>query len=298
MSFALTSPIRSRAVTGMMLMCASMLCFSIMNTAIRYTSAEVPSFLMVFWRNVWGVVILLPWLLHAGVKGLHTTRYRAHLVRAACGVIAMELWFYALFLLPVAEAVALSFITPIFVTIGASLILHEKVGRGTWLAVALGFIGVLIIARPGTAVFGPGAVFVLCSSCAMATSGLLVKALSRTESAPRTVFYMNANMMVISAPLAYMYWQPVSWEMQGMLLIVAVSSSAAHFCMIGAFKFADVKTVIPFDFTRLVFTAILAYLVFGEVLDFWTAIGAAIIMAGSIYAGRREARLEKEIANG
>lgn len=286
----------SSTLAGILFMLTAMWCFSCMNIAIRALVEFMPSTQMVFLRNVVSLIAIALWILvsQRGFSSLKTVRIKGHFWRAAVGIIAMEMWFYSLSVLPLTLATALSFTTPIFATILAITMLGEKAGWRRWVAIIMGFIGVLIIIRPGHEVLHIGAFVVLGSSAFMALAGTLVKTLTRTERSETIVFYMALFMIPLSFPPAIPQWQPVHNDAWGLLVVVAVFSTAAHLMLTRAFRRADMVVLVPFDYTRLVFTAILAYIFFGEVMGAYTVIGAAVIMCSSLYIAHREAVRHRE----
>ncbi len=287
---------RPSVLTGIALMVLSMFCSASMNTAIRALAQEMPAPQMVFLRNIASLCMIVLWVLarRDGKHVLHTKRPAAHFWRASIGFVAMELWFYGLTLMPLNLATALSFTTPIFATILAMLILKEQAGWRRWLAVAAGFVGVLVIIRPGTTMLGYSAGIVLFTSLLMALSGTVVKTLTRTEAPETIVLFMTLYMTPLSAPLGLYHWQAVSLRELGLVSLIAGFSTAMHLMLTRAYRHADMVVLLPFDFTRLVFTAALAYAFFGETLDGPTVTGALIIMGSSLYIVHREALMHRK----
>ena len=203
------------------------------------------------------------------------------------------LWFTALTLLPLAEATSLSFTAPLFATVGAAIFLAEDVRLRRWLAVVLGFVGTLIILRPGLEVVTPGAFLMLAGSVFVATSILLVKVLSRTES-PNTMVLMVA---LIATPISAipLFWV---WEMpQGItwvwLACVGAAATGGHLCFNRAMVSADASAVLPYEYTRLIFVALMAFFLFSEVPDAWTWVGSLVIFGAGIYIANREIAARK-----
>ncbi len=289
-------PPRSASLQAICLMLLSMLTFSAMNTAIRSLAGTIPSSELVFLRNVFSLLLAVLWqaALMRGLPRFKTTRLFGHFWRATAGICAMEAWFYALTLLPLTVATALSFTTPVFSTIVAILFLGEKAGIRRWSAIAASFVGMLIILRPGTDSMSPDAAFVIFSSIMMAIAGNMVKSLTRTES-PETIVFFMALFMVPWSALPGIFpggspWQEVPFHQLSIVFLVAFLSTASHLLLARAYRRADMVMLMPFDFTRLIFTAIFAYLLFGETLDGPTIFGSLIIVASTVYIAHREAR--------
>lgn len=279
---------------GIAFMVSAMLCFSVMSAAIRHASAMVPTPELVFMRNLMSLLLLLPFAVWLGLPALKTRRFKIHFYRSSAGIIGMELWFYALSVISLNVATAITFSTPIYVTLGAIIFFGERVGWRRWMAIAIGFIGVIIILRPGTEAFEPLVGFAIGASFMQATAGLLIKNLSRTESAFVTLFYMSMIMTGLSFPLAVPVWQAPSLEQLGWMLAIAASSTLAHYCLINAYMHAEAQVIMPFDFTRLLFTAVIAWFAFGEVLDAWTLTGALVILTSTVYVAHRERRKSRK----
>ncbi len=273
-----------------MWMVLSCFLFSLMPVILRKVSAELHPFAVIFWRNAFSLMFLAPWVLRGGVANLRTRRIGLHMVRATSGLAALITWITALTLMPMAEVTALGFTAPLFVTVGAALFLREAVGLRRWLAVAVGFGGAMIILRPGIDAVSLPALIALGAAAFMATSFLLVKKLSSTETPMTIVFYMGLFMLPISAVLAAFQWKMPSPELWPWLVGVGLVATLVQMTMAKAFSVADVTAIMPFDFTKLIFTASLGFVIFAEVPGIWTWVGGAVIFSATVYTARREAR--------
>lgn len=283
-------PRLSSTLTAILLTVASMFCFAAMNAIIRGLSDTIPTGQMVFLRNVMSLIMIVGWIVARGQHAhFRTDRMKSHLWRAGIGFCAMELWFYGVSIMPLTLAVALSFTTPIFGTIFAIAVLKEKAGWRRWMAIAIGFIGVLIILRPNSAMFDEKSLIILASSALMAMAGVVVKSLTRTQPPETIVFYMALYMTPLSLPFALLHWADVTMAGWTGIFFISLFSTAAHLLMTRAYLRADMVTLLPFDFMRLIFTALLAWIFFQETMDTPTILGALIIMASSVYIAHREA---------
>ncbi len=276
---------------GALLMLLAAALFACMIGAIRALSATLHPFEIAFFRNVFGLLFMVPWLVRAGRAGLRTRRLRLHVLRATLGLAAMLSWFSAITLMPLSEAVALNFTLPLFATVGAAVILGEKVRLRRWTATAVGFLGVLIILRPGVEALSPVAFLPLVAAAFMAASTLCIKALSGTEPADAIVFYMVLIMTPLSAVPAWAVWRTPTPVELAWLAGIGLFATFAHMALTRSFAAADASAVLPLDYARLVFVAIIAYVAFGEVPDLWTWIGAGVIAGAAIYIAEREARI-------
>jgi drug/metabolite transporter (DMT)-like permease len=237
---------------------------------------------------------MLPWMLSSGFPGLDTHHLRLHLARAAVGVFAMGFWFTSLALVPLAEAVALNFTMPLFIVAGAAAILGEKVGLRRWSATAIGFLGMLVILRPGIAVVSPVMVLPVAAAFFMAISVLMLKHMSATVSAGTSVLYMNLLITPLSLVPAAFVWAWPHWQDLFVLAALGLIAMLAHLALARALAAADASAIMPFDYARLPFIALIAFVLFGEVAEIWTWIGAAIIAGSAFYIARRESVLAKK----
>jgi len=268
--------------------------FSLMSTLVRVASADLPPLEIAFFRNLFALASMLPWMLSSGFPGLDTSHLRLHVTRAVIGVFAMWLWFTSLALVPLADAVALSFTMPLFIIAGAAAILGEKVGLRRWSATALGFVGMLVILRPGIAEVSPVMALPVATAAIWATSALILKHMSATVRAGTSVLYMNLLMTPLSLVPATFVWIWPHWEDFLLLAPLGLSATLAHLALARAFAAADASALMPFDYARLPFIALFAFVLFGEVAEVWTWIGAAIIAGSAIYVARRESVLAKQ----
>jgi len=264
-----------------------------MNIAVRESSAELHPIQIAFFRNVFALVFILPWLLRVGRSGLRTSRMGLHIWRTIIGLLAMYLWFSSVVLVPLAEAVALNFTLPLFATAGAALFLPEKVGLRRWSATCVGFLGMLVILRPGFTELTPPMVLPIVAAAFMASSVLIVKTLSDTENPNAIVLYMNLFMTPLSFIPALFVWRWPSPTIWLYLVALGLLATLAHLCLTRAYTKADASAIMPFDYARLPFIACLAYFLYGEVADVWTWIGAGIIAGSAFYIANREAKIAR-----
>lgn len=279
-----------RAMLWMILAC---FIFSILNALIRATSAHLHTFQVAFFRNLFGLVFMLPWLLRVGFTGLQTGRFKLYFWRVVIGLASMLTWFAALALLPFAQAIALSFAAPLFATIMAGTMLGETVRARRWTATIVGFCGVLIIVRPGLSGVSIGAGLALVSAALSSISVIVVKQLSRTESINAVVTYMVLLMTPMSLLPALFYWQWPPVEVWPFLVGMGLAGTLGHLCYVRSLQMAEASAVMPYDYTRLLFAAVIGWIFFGEVPDFWTWVGAAVIVGAALYIAHREALLKR-----
>lgn len=280
-------------VVGALLITLAALLFSLLHTLVRHMTADMHPFQVAFLRYVFGLIFLLPWLTRGGISGLRTTRMGLHLLRAAATVAGTLIWFMAITLLPLAQAVALNFTVPLFATIGASLFLGETVRARRWIATLVGFCGVIVILRPGFAETTWPMFLPIAAALTMSVSAITMKALTRTEAPTTVMFYQNFLSLPAFTIIAIFFWQTPSWGLLALAALTGIIGNAAHYCLTKSFSLADASLLMPLDYMRLPFSAAIAFVAFAEVPDIWTWAGAAVIAASALYIARREAHLAR-----
>ena len=283
-------PVTSGAVRGLGLMLASTFFLAAMHASIRYLSDTIHPFEIAFFRSLFALAVVAPWFYRDGLALFHTRRIGLHGLRAVLNLFAMLSFFYALSIAPLSEVTALGFTAPIFTTLLAALILGEIVGPRRWMAVVVGFIGALIIIRPGFAEIGPGQMLVVASSLVWACAVLVIKTLSRTDSSATIIAYMALLMIPLTLAPAVFVWRWPDGEQLFWLVLVGLLGGTGQLCMTEALREADTAVVMPIDFCKLLWVAVIAYLAFGEVPDRYTWLGGAVIFASAMYIAYRERR--------
>lgn len=283
-------------VRGALWMVLSCACFASTLTIVKYASAGVHPFEIAFFRNGFSLLLMLPWFLRVGLAPLRTRRFGMHLLRTISTLSVMLCGFTAVSLMPVADMMALTFTAPLFATLGAALFLGEKVGGRRWTAVVVGFAGAMIILRPGIQALTLPVLLALATAVLIACSLLLIKSLARTEPVAAIVFYVSLLLTALSLPPALTVWTTPSPEELWWLAAIGLVGTVDQIAITRSFAATDASAVLPFDFARLIFAAILGYLVFAERPDLWTWVGAAIILGATFDSGRREARHARKLA--
>jgi drug/metabolite transporter (DMT)-like permease len=274
-------------------MLASTMLFGSMAILIRLAAAELHAFEIAFFRNFFGLVAALPILYRHGFSILRTDKLSLYFMRCVIGIVSMLSGFWALVHLPLAQAVALSYSTPLFITIGAVFVLGEVVRARRWSAVVIGFIGVLVVLQPGSADFTLGTLVALLSALMSAAVAISIKFLSRTESPDTIVMYTTLIWVPLSLLPALPFW---TWPSPIVWLWVALAGfvgTGAHMLWTRANHLADASVIAPISFMQLPVVALLAWLVFGETVGMATVLGASIIFASNFYIARREAMLAR-----
>jgi len=281
---------RKAAFKGAAFMALSGLLITMLHIIVREISGEVHPIEIAFFRNIVGFVLLIPFLLRQDRALWKSKQPKLQFFRSIVGVCAMISWFVCLSMMPVGDATAISFVTVLFVTIGAALFLGEKVGIRRWAAIAIGFVGTLIIIRPGSGIFGPGVLVALASTVFWAASMLCVKVLSRTDSSVTMVFTANVYFTVFSFIPALFVWTWPTFEQYCLLLAIGVLAILGHLCIATALRATDATVAAPVDYLRLLWAAGIGYLMFGEFPDLWTWVGGTVIFLSTVYITYRESR--------
>ena len=286
-----TTHARRELLRGCLLMLTAAFCFAILHGSVRHLSAEVHPFQVTFFRNLFGLLVLVPWFVTQGLAPLRTRRIGLHLVRAAFNVSAMLLFFLALGMTPIAQVQALGSSAPLFTPVLAVFILRERVRLRRWSALMAGFVGTLIIIRPGLQEVDLGSWLTLASAAIWGLTLIIIKVLSRTDSAVTITAYMVLLMTPLSLAPALLYWvwpSPMAWFW---LLVTGISGTVAQLLMAQSFRHADASVVLPLDFTKIIWGGMIGYFAFGENVDVWTWMGATVIFAGVMYITYRERQL-------
>jgi drug/metabolite transporter (DMT)-like permease len=282
-------------VQGALLMTGASAFFAIMVGCIREVSDAIPTFESVFFRNLFGLVALTPLFVRQGFKPLRANRYGLLLIRCGMSLVFQMTWFYVVSVVPIADAVALSFTAPLFATVMAVLFLRERVGAHRWTATVIGFLGAMAILRPGFADIDPNLLVALVSAAGMAAAMIMIKVLSRTESTTTIVVYLNLFLAPAALLPALFVWVWPTWEQLLWLAMVGTSGTCAHLLLTRAFSLVEATVALPFDFMRLPFTALVGFIAFAQVPDSWTWIGAGVIFASSLYIARHESRAARSL---
>jgi drug/metabolite transporter (DMT)-like permease len=264
-----------------------------MNVLIRIAAQAMHPFEVAFFRCLFGLVFILPWIVRSGPLLLRSRNRGFFLLRAGIGLVSMATWFYGITVVPLATATAVNFTAPLFATLAAALVLHEDVRLRRWSAVVIGFVGVLVIMRPGSARLDANLFLLLLSAATAAMNNITVKFLARTEPPSRIVAFFMIYLTPLSLIPALFVWQWPAPSTFVALIGLGGVGTIAHLSFARALAAADASACAPFEFARLPFAALIGFLCFGEVTDVWTWVGAAIIAVSSIYVAYREARLAR-----
>ena len=267
--------------------------FGAMHVGVRHVTQSIHPFEAAFFRNLFGLLVVAPSFVTHGWRPLRTRRFGLHCVRATLNVVAMLSFFYALSITPVVLVQALAFTAPLFTAVLAVLLLGERIRTRRLTAIVAGFAGTLLIIRPGVQPIELGPVLVIASAAVWGYVVILIKSLSRTDSALTITAYMVLLMSPMTLVCALFVW---TWPSGGELAVLAaigIAGTLAQMCMTQSLRLAETTAVLPFDFTKLVWGAFFAWLLFGELIDTWTLVGALVIFSGGLYVAYRERQLAR-----
>ena len=274
---------------GIALILASTVFLGTSDVTAKYLSATLPSIEIAWIRFLTFALIMSPAMLPGSpLYALRTARPGLQAMRGIA-LLGSSLFFISgLRFLPIAEASATGFVSPLFVTALSIVLLGESVGVRRWLATAIGLIGVLIILRPGTSAFHPAAFFPIISALAWAATLIMTRMMSGREHAITTMTYSSIVGVGILSVLVPFVWVAPSWHDILFGIFIGVASTAGQWIVVLAFRYADASVLAPFSYTQLLWVSILGFLIFGEIPDIWTVIGAAFIVASGLYTAHRE----------
>jgi drug/metabolite transporter (DMT)-like permease len=278
-----------RPFRGIALILASTVFLGTSDVTAKYLSATLPSIEVAWIRFLTFAIIMVPAMLPGSpLCALRTRRPGLQLMRGIA-LLASSLFFISgLRFLPIAEASATSFVSPLFVTALSIVFLGESVGMRRWLATAVGLAGVLIVLRPGSSAFHPAALFPIVSALAWACTLIMTRMMSGSEHASTTMTYSSIAGVCILSALVPLVWVTPSWHDILFGILIGIASTAGQWIVVLAFRYADASVLAPFSYTQLLWVSILGFIIFGEVPDVWTVTGAAFIVASGLYTAHRE----------
>ncbi len=281
-----TTPYRmpvSPIVTAAAWMSGTLISFMAMAVAGRELAGELNTFQILFFRSLVGVVVigLIAW--RAGVEAVRPHSFGVHLVRNSVHFVGQLGWFYGIAFLPLADVFAIEFTTPVWTAVLAVFLLGEGMTKSRAMAIGLGFLGILIILRPGLEIVNFAALAVLIGAVVYATSHTLTKRLTRDNAALGILFYMTLLQLPMGLVPSLFDWvwpsTPNAWFW---VFVVGTSALGAHYCMARALALADATVVVPMDFLRLPLIALVGFAFYAEAVDIWLFLGAGVILAGTL----------------
>jgi len=264
--------------------------FVIVDLLVKSTDGKFSPFQFSLVRYSIGFIIMVPWFMKLGRKGLRTERLKLHIFRMSLAFMAQLGIFFTIIYMPLADATAFMFSKPLFTTVVAVFILSEVVGGRRWIATLVGFCGVLVMVRPGSETMDPVAFIAVGAAVTFAVANVLIRKLSTTEPPFRILYYYHLGGSLVFAVPAFLVWEtPVGVEWLSMLGI-GVITTIGMFCYVRAFGIGEANAVAPAENLRLIYATFFGIVLFSEIPSTWTMIGASVIVAATYYIARIEAR--------
>jgi drug/metabolite transporter (DMT)-like permease len=285
---------RGNALTGILAMLVAGLCFAVMDSLVKYVSPRVPLLQIAFFRSLFAFPpILVVALREGGLAQLRTRRPGDHALRSLFGLASLYCFFYAFSHMPLADAVGISFAAPIFITALSVPLLGEPVGIRRWSAVLVGFLGVLVVVRPGSGVFQPAAVMALLATLFYALAMIFIRRLGSTEGTVAIAFHYSLTCAVLTALSLPFLWVTPGAVDAALLVTIGTIGGVGQVFVTTAFRRAPAAVVAPFDYMSILYVSIIGYAVWHDVPDRYLWVGAAILVASGLYILHRETRAPK-----
>jgi len=278
-----------RPFRGIVLVIASTVFLACSDALSKYLTRSLPPVEITWIRFLVYVLIMLSVIaMRTGGHALRTRRPGIQVLRGL-GLTGSALFFiWGLRYLPIAEASATAFIAPVFVTGLSVILLAEKVGIRRWIATIVGLLGVLIVMRPGSGAFHLAAFFPIASALCWAFALILTREISGTDHPVTTMAYSAIVGFVVLSVMAPFFWVTPTLEQVGIALLIGIFSTAGHWIVVLAYRHADASVLAPFTYSQLLWVSILGFVMFMEIPDRWTILGAGIIICSGLYIAERE----------
>jgi drug/metabolite transporter (DMT)-like permease len=274
---------------GCLWMVVGGLLFVAVTVLVRHLGSDMPAVEAAFIRYSIGVVLLLPMLWRMRWRGIRPGSFKLYFFRGMLHGAAVMLWFFAMARIPLSEVTAIGFSTPVFTALGAILIFREQVKTRRMMAIAAGFVGTLVILRPGFHAIEAGSLAQLIAAFGFAGSFLLAKQMTQRDSSADILVMLTIFCTLALLPGAIYYWRQPTLVEIGWLALVAVFATAGHYAITRAIGYAPLTVTQPLAFLQLVWAIIFGYWLFDEIPDSWVIFGALLIVGSVSYLAHREA---------
>jgi drug/metabolite transporter (DMT)-like permease len=288
-------PQQHRPLAGIVWMILTGLNFVAVTALVKHVGDAIPAAQSAFLRYLLGLVFVLPMIGPIRRARLTFRQLRLFTLRGAAHTVAVILWFYAMTRIPIAEVTAMNYLNPVYVTLGAALVMGEDLPPRRLAAVVMALIGALVILRPGLRELNAGHLAMVFTAMAFAAGYMITKRLSGEVSAAVIVGMLSITVTIGLAPFAWAVWVPVTGVQMLWLFAVACFATAGHYTMTLAFAAAPLTVTQPVTFLQLVWSVILGAAVFGEGVDPWVILGGVIIVASVSFISWREARARRVV---
>ncbi|SVD57606.1 uncharacterized protein METZ01_LOCUS410460, partial [marine metagenome] len=256
---------------------------ALMASGVKYLSNDLNPFTICFFRCLTGLIIVMPFIIKNKFKAIKSKNIKLQFYRSFINVISMITWFSAIGIMHLEKATALGFTTPLFTTILAVIILREVIRAHRITALFIGFLGVLIIIRPGYLPIEFGTLLMLIASFSFSIVLIMVKKLSDIDSSLTIIFYHLLFMTPLTFIIAIFFWEGINFSQFFIFVLMGSAGLISHWCLAQAFKLSDTTFIMPFQFTKLIWASVIGYVIFAESPDKWTWFGGMVIFASVIY---------------
>jgi drug/metabolite transporter (DMT)-like permease len=293
---ATKSGLHYQPVRALLYMALAGFSLTLLDVGVKWLTTDYTPPQIAFLRYMIGIGFAIAIASQAGgVRTLKTKRPFGHLLRSALNLATMLTFYYALARLPLADAIAIGYAGPLFMTVLSVPLLKERVGPRRWVAVLLGFAGVVVILRPSHAGFDTGSLLALSSAFLYALTLITSRQLSATESSHTMLFYYSASVLVAMGATMPWRWVTPRWEDVWIIVLVGISGSVGQYALTQAFRYGEVSLLAPMDYATLLWATIFGFLVWNELPDLAVVVGAAIIIASTLYIVHRETRQKRTV---
>ena len=283
---------------GIFWMCMATLISSIAGGMVRELAGQIPAMELVFFRNVIALIVLVPIVIKQGVGLPSKSQIPVYALRVFFAYSAMVLLFYALARMPIADVYALQYTIPLFTILLAVIVLKQHADAHSWGACFVGFLGTLIVMRPGIIEITLASLAALTTAFMHAGSNTTIKILARRDNPEVITLWTNFGMLPLALIPTLFLWVTPTASQWPLVIGIGVVSSIGGYCFTRSVSAADARIVQPFQFSRMIFAAAFGWIMFSELPDLWTWIGAAVIFAASYYIVYREGRARRAASAG
>ena len=266
---------------------------ALMASSVKFLTTDLHPIIICFYRCLMGLIFITPWVIKNNFKALRSNNLKLQISRSVINVFSMICWFSAIGLMHFEKAAALGFSTPLFTTILAIILLKEKIRFHRTAALIIGFIGIIVIIRPGLVPFEIGAGLLLLSAFTFSFVLIIVKKLSSIDENQTIIFYHLLFSTPIFFILSLFYWQDINLNQLLIFAFMGATGLLSHWCLAQAFKLSDTTFVMPLQFTKLIWASLIGLFIFSEQPDLWTWFGAIVIFISVVYITYREAFKKK-----
>ena len=285
----------NKSIIVVALAIASTLTAALMASCVKFVSNDLNTFIICFYRCIIGLILILPFVAKNKFQALKSNNIKLQFGRSMINVISMICWFSALGMMQLEKATALGFTTPLFTTVLAVIFLGEIIRIHRTAALALGFVGILVIIRPGYIPFEYSTLLMLIASLSFSFVLIFVKRLSAIDTNLTIIFYHLLFMTPVFFIISLFFWEPIAFNQLLIFIMMGIAGLLSHWCMTQSLKMSDTTFLMPLQFTKLIWVSLIGFFIFSEMPDFWTWAGGVIIFVSVVYITYRESFIKKDV---